>query len=241
MSGIFIGGSGRLMSSNAIVSFMPGAQQRVQRVHAERGVQRGGDRGVDVDQALQRRRRVDDPRADRQPLEPERLAGVEQRRRRVLVDLDDAGLALGGGVAALGALDHAGGRDAHQAAISKTVLAWPARAAFGACSMRLLVGAQRPAAVDQAAGLERLGELERAREVVLVAVRALQLQLAQPRRGEVGLQLAGHADEDHATARPGDRGGLLEARSAPHAVKYTVEAAKQHLAALMADQPARIA
>ena len=113
------------------------AQQRVQRVHAERRVERGGDRGVDVDQALQRRRRVDDPAADRQPLEPERLAGVKQRRRRVLVDLDDARLALGGRLAALGALDHAGRGDAH-AATSKTVLTRPARAALGACSSAFL-------------------------------------------------------------------------------------------------------
>src|ERR1700754_2637013 len=104
----------------------------------------------------------------------------------------------------------------------------------------LLVGAQRPAAVDQAAGLERLGERQRGREVVLVAIGALDLQLAQPGRGEVGLQLAGHADEDDAAARPGDPGGLLEARSGPHTIKYTVEAAKQHLAVLMSDQPARI-
>ena len=112
-------------------------QQRVERVHPERRVERGGDRGVDVDQALQRRRRIDDPRADRQPLEPERLAGMKQRRRRVLVDLDDAGFALGGGLAALGALDHPGRRDAH-AATSKTVFTRPARAAFGAVSSAFL-------------------------------------------------------------------------------------------------------
>ena len=92
------------------------------------------------------------------------------------MDLDDAGLALGGRVAALGALDHAGRGDAH-AATSKTVLAWPERDAFGRVLDGLLVGAQRPAAVDQATGLERLGELQRAREVVLVAVGALDLEL----------------------------------------------------------------
>ena len=74
---------------------------------------------------------------------------------------------------------------------------------------------------------------------MLVAVGAAQLELAQPRRGEVGLQLAGHADEHDAAARPGDRDRLLDARSGAHAVKYTVEAAEQQLAALMADQPAR--
>ena len=126
------------------------------------------------------------------------------------------------------------------AAISKTVLASARARGFRGVLDGLLVGAQRPAAVDQAAGLEGLGELERAREVVLVAVGALDLQLAQPGRGEVGLQLAGHADEHHAAARTGDRGGLFEARSAPHTVKYTVEAAKQHLAALMSDQSARM-
>src|SRR4051812_34406886 len=100
---------------------------------------------------------------------------------------------------------------------------------------RLLVRPQRPAAVDQAAGLERLGERERAREVVLVAVRALQLQLAQPRGGQVGLQLAGHADEDDAPACARQRRGLFEAGSASHTVQYTVEASEQHLAALMTD------
>ena len=113
------------------------AEQAVERVHAERRVERGADRGVDVDQALQRRRRVDDPAADREPLQAEGLAGMEERRRRVLVDLDDARLALGGRLAALGALDHARGGDAH-AATSKTVLTRPARAALGACSSAFL-------------------------------------------------------------------------------------------------------
>ena len=109
-----------------------GAQQRVQRVHPERAVERLGDRGLDVGQALQRRRRVDDPRADRQALEPQRLAGVEQRRRRALGDLDHARLALGRRAAAR-PLDHAGAcrGDAH-AATSNTVLTRPARAARGA-------------------------------------------------------------------------------------------------------------
>ena len=44
-------------------------------------------------------------------------------------------------------------------------------------------------------------------------------------------------DEHHAAARPRDRGRLLEARAGAHAVKYTVEAAKQQLAAAD-DRPA---
>ena len=239
MSGVFIGGSGRRDVVERDRQLHARPQQRVERVHPERRVERGRDRRVDVDQALQRRRRVDDPRAHRQPLEPERLAGVEQRRRRVLVDLDDAGFALGGGLAALGALDHPGRRDAH-AATSKTVFTRPCAGGLRRLVERLLERAQRPAAVDQPAGLQRPRELDRRREVVLVAVRAAQFELAQPRRGEVGLQLAGHADEHDPPARTRDRDRLLDARAGPHAVKYTVEASKQQLAVAVADQPARI-
>ena len=112
----------------------PRAEQGVQRVHAERRVERGGDRRVDVGEALQRRRRIDDARADGEPLEPELLAGVEQRRRAVLRDLDDARLAFGGDVPAR-ALDHPCGSDAH---ISNTVFTRPFRAALGAVSSAFL-------------------------------------------------------------------------------------------------------
>ena len=56
------------------------AQQRVERVHPERVVERGGDRRLRTSaRPGQRRRRVDDARADREPLQPQRLARVEQR------------------------------------------------------------------------------------------------------------------------------------------------------------------
>ena len=49
MSGRFIGGSGREMSSNAMVSFIPGEQQRGQRLAvADRVQQRVADRLVGV-------------------------------------------------------------------------------------------------------------------------------------------------------------------------------------------------
>ena len=50
---------------------------------------------------------------------------------------------------------------------------------------------QWPAAVDQPAGPERPGELDCRGEVVLVAVGAAQLQLAQPGRREVGFSSPG--------------------------------------------------
>ena len=144
MSGVRIGGSGTEMSSKAIVSRMPGAQERVERVEAERAVEGRGDRPGHVGERGDRRRRVDDPRADREALEPELLAGVEERGRRVLADLRDARVALERG-APRGALDgrrRADGAfdEGHQAAFrrSKTVFTRPLRAARGACSSAAL-------------------------------------------------------------------------------------------------------
>ena len=119
------------------------AQERVERVEAERGVERRGDGSGHVGERGNRRRRVDDPRADGEALEPELLAGVEQGRRRVLADLRDAGVALERG-AARRALDGRRRADrafdeAHAAfRRSKTVFTRPLRAARGACSSAAL-------------------------------------------------------------------------------------------------------
>jgi hypothetical protein len=121
-----------------------GSQQRRQRFHAERGVESGVDGGVDVGQALHGRRRVHHPRADRQALEPEAVAVVEERGRRGRRDLDHGRLAVDRGAAVEArahALHHRAARrlasvdGAHVGApISKTVRTPPERAARGAWS-----------------------------------------------------------------------------------------------------------
>ena len=50
MSGVAIGGSGRLMSSTAMVTRMPGRELRVERLRVQRVVQRVADRGARVGQ-----------------------------------------------------------------------------------------------------------------------------------------------------------------------------------------------
>src|SRR3954452_21134217 len=112
MSGTFIGGSGRLRSSKAIVSFMPGlksessgsmpsGESSAAAIAASMSIRpfSGGGGNTIREQGG---RGIQYRRADGQALEPERLAGVKERRRRVLVDLDHAGFTLRGGVAALG-------------------------------------------------------------------------------------------------------------------------------------------
>ena len=47
------------MSSNAIVSFMPGMEQRREGLGVERMQERVADRAVDVVHALERLRRID--------------------------------------------------------------------------------------------------------------------------------------------------------------------------------------
>ena len=89
MSGRAMGGRGSEMSSKAMVSFMPGTEQRRQRVavahRMEQGVADGRPR---IRQGIDRLGRVDDPAALGQPLEAETLAVPEQGRRRRTVDVE---------------------------------------------------------------------------------------------------------------------------------------------------------
>ncbi len=62
------------------------------------------------------------------------------------------------------------------------------------------------------------------------------LELAQPGRGEVGLELAGHADEHHAAARARDRDRLLERRAGAHAVEHRSKPPSSSSRPPMADQ-----
>ena len=64
MSGRSIGGSGSEMSSKAMVSFMPGPQQRGQRLLVARGMGEGvADGGLGIAQRVERLGGVDDPAA----------------------------------------------------------------------------------------------------------------------------------------------------------------------------------
>ena len=90
MSGASIGGSGSEMSSKQMVSFMPGVEQRRQRVAVAQRVEQGvADGAVGVVERLHRLGRVDHPAALGQGLEGEALAVPEQGRRRGLVHLED--------------------------------------------------------------------------------------------------------------------------------------------------------
>ena len=81
MSGRRIFGSGRLTSSNAIVSFMPGNSSAGSGSWSMRVQQRVADGAVDVVDGRQRLGRVDDAAAaGRQLLEAEVLAAPEQHR-----------------------------------------------------------------------------------------------------------------------------------------------------------------
>ena len=89
MSGRRIGGSGRLMSSNAMVSFIPGRSSSRSGGESIGCVERGFDGGGLVVDAGQDLRRVDDAGAEREPFEAKRLAGVHEQRRGPFVDLED--------------------------------------------------------------------------------------------------------------------------------------------------------
>jgi hypothetical protein len=57
--------------------------------------------------------------------------------------------------------------------------------------------------VDEAAGTQSPGELQRGAELRAVAVGAAELELALPREREVDGDVSRHADEGHDPARPG--------------------------------------
>src|SRR3954464_3394603 len=127
MSGTFIGGSGRLTSSKAMLSFIPGlrsgcggsipsGESSAAAIAASTSIRPfSGGGGYTIREPRGRRSSRDDSPegnsggggggARRGPKCP---AGVNRRRRRVLVPLDAPRLALGGGATALGALDHPG-------------------------------------------------------------------------------------------------------------------------------------
>ena len=66
----------------------PSPQQRLQRVVFERLCQGALDRTLRMPDRIERVRWVHDARAERQPLQPDALAEVEEHRRRVAIDLD---------------------------------------------------------------------------------------------------------------------------------------------------------
>ena len=88
----------------------PRLELRVERVRAERVVERVADGGARVGQPLDGRLRVDDARPDRQVLEQEVLAREEDARRGVAVDVDDLVVFL---VARHGAAENLGGSLSH--------------------------------------------------------------------------------------------------------------------------------
>ncbi len=103
-----------------------GEQQLRERLHVERVQQRLLDGGGHVGQTRQRVRRVDDPGAERELLQVEALAGVDEQRRRALVHLQHE---AGAGAARFG---HA--VCSSQACGSKAILRVPRRPAAKAWS-----------------------------------------------------------------------------------------------------------
>ena len=88
MSGLRIGGSGIEMSSNAMVSRIPGLQQLRQRLGRRAGAAARARIAPSTSRiAGQRLRRVDDARSRRELLQPEALALVDDQRRGPVVDL----------------------------------------------------------------------------------------------------------------------------------------------------------
>ena len=199
MSGRFIWGSGSEMSSNAIVSFMPGTEQRRKRLGVERLQQRIADRAVDVVDAVERLGRVDSTRAGGKLVEPEPLAVVEQQRGSRPIDVEDE---PGAG---------------HQRFLSRSlrmsnaIFTAAAAARGGGVLDRIVVARQgiggRDEPLEPGRRDEIEGEVERAPLLAVghrlgaVGVRADQLRLAVPERGEVELDRARHPDEHDGAAR----------------------------------------
>ena len=90
MSGRRMGGSGREMSSNAIVSFIPGNSSAGSGSASIGFEQRATDGGVGMCERCERLGRIDDAGpVGRQLLEAELLAVVEQHGRGGAVDVED--------------------------------------------------------------------------------------------------------------------------------------------------------
>ena len=89
MSGVAIGGSGKLMSSTAIVTRMPGSSCANSGSQSMRMIQRIADRRLAIRQTLDRRIRIDHARADRKVFEDEVLAGRHDARRAIAIDVND--------------------------------------------------------------------------------------------------------------------------------------------------------
>ena len=246
MSGVRIGGSGTRDVVEGDRQPHARAQQRVERVHAERGVERGGDRRRDVGEALQRRRRVDDPRADGEALEPEltRRSGTASaasarrpRRRRPRARARCGASCAGASSACRRGRStrlmrrSAGRRRSSRGRCVRRAARAPARALKSRSGQPWSTGgraAARPASSSAAP------------KSSLVAVGAAELELALPRRVRGRRETCpGMPTRARPAARPGDGDGGLERCAGAHAVEYPVEAAEQQLAADLADETAR--